>query len=294
MSAVLPPELDYMPPLVELDNVTFSYSRTSQPAIANISLKIYPGEFVALIGPSGAGKSTLCYSLNGCIPQLFNGVMTGSVKVAGCDTFKDEIPSLAEHVGLVVQNARTQLFNVTALQEVAFGCENLGLPREEIKERVSQALEFVGLNGIEDREPSTLSGGQQQRLAMACVLAMDPELLVLDEPTSELDPIGAEQVMDVIARLNRELGKTIFMVTHDMEFVTRYSSRVLLLFDHRLIEDGTPQKIFSNTALLEQARIRPPQVCELAQSLSKDGYLIDPFPITLESTKNMLKELHRG
>ncbi len=283
-----------MQPLVELDDVTFSYSRAALPAIANISLKINTDEFVALIGPSGAGKSTLCYSLNGSIPQLFNGMMTGSVKVAGCDTFKDEIPSLAEHIGLVVQNARTQLFNVTVLQEVAFGCENLGLPREQIQERVSQALDFVGLSGTEDREPSTLSGGQQQRLAIACVLAMDPEILVLDEPTSELDPIGAEQVMDVIARLNRELGKTIFMVTHDMEFVTKYATRVLLLHDHRLIEDGSPQTIFSNTALLEQVRIRPPQVCKLAQCLYQDGYLLAPIPITLDSAIKALKELHHG
>jgi energy-coupling factor transporter ATP-binding protein EcfA2 len=283
-----------MQPLVELNDVTFSYSRGALPAIANISFKINTGEFVALIGPSGAGKSTLCYSLNGSIPQLFNGEMSGSVKVAGCDTFKDEIPTLAEHVGLVVQNARTQLFNVTALQEVAFGCENLGLSRAVIQERVSQALAFVGLSGFEDREPSAMSGGQQQRLAMACVLAMDPEILVLDEPTSELDPIGAEQVMEVIARLNRELGKTILMVTHDMEFVTRYASRVLLLYDHRLIEDSSPQNIFSNTALLEQARIRPPQVCELAHRLLEDGYSLERIPITLESAITVLKELHNG
>jgi energy-coupling factor transporter ATP-binding protein EcfA2 len=283
-----------MQPLVELNDVTFSYSRGALPAIANISFKINTGEFVALIGPSGAGKSTLCYSLNGSIPQLFNGEMSGSVKVAGCDTFKDEIPTLAEHVGLVVQNARTQLFNVTALQEVAFGCENLGLSRAVIQERVSQALAFVGLSGFEDREPSAMSGGQQQRLAMACVLAMDPEILVLDEPTSELDPIGAEQVMEVIARLNRELGKTIFMVTHDMEFVTRYASRVLLLYDHHLIEDNNPQNIFSNTVLLEQARIRPPQVCELAHRLFEDGYSLERIPITLESAVTVLKELHNG
>jgi energy-coupling factor transporter ATP-binding protein EcfA2 len=283
-----------MQPLVELIDVTFSYSRVTSPAITNIDFKINAGEFVALIGPSGAGKSTLCYCLNGSIPQLFNGTMTGSVKVAGCDTFKDEIPTLAEHVGLVVQNARSQLFNVTVLQEVAFGCENLGLPRQQIQERVKEALTFVGLSGYEDREPSAMSGGQQQRLAIACVLAMDPELLVLDEPTSELDPIGAEQVMDVIARLNHDLGKTIFMVTHDMEFVARYASRVLLLNDHRLIEDGSPQTIFSNTTLLEQARIRPPQVCELAQNLLQQGYLLGRIPITLDSTITVLKGLHHG
>lgn len=283
-----------MQSFVELSEVTFSYSRGSLPAIANISFAINTGEFVALVGPSGAGKSTLCYCLNGSIPQLFNGAMSGSVRVAGCDTFKAEIPVLAEHVGLVVQNARTQLFNVTVLQEVAFGCENLGLRREKIQERVEQSLDFVGLTGFEDREPSALSGGQQQRLAIACVLAMDPELLVLDEPTSELDPIGAEQVMDVIARLNRELGKTIFMVTHDMDFVTKYAQRVLLLYEHHLVEDGSPQKIFSNPGLLEQARIRPPQVCEVAQNLLQRGYPLERIPITLESAVRALQELHHG
>jgi energy-coupling factor transporter ATP-binding protein EcfA2 len=283
-----------MQPLIELNDVTFSYSRATLPAISNISFKINAGEFVALIGPSGAGKSTLCYCLNGCIPQLFNGTMSGSVKVVGCDTFTDEIPTLAEHVGLVVQNARTQLFNVTVLQEVAFGCENLGLPRQEIQQRITKALDFVGLSGFEDREPSALSGGQQQRLAMACVLAMEPELLVLDEPTSELDPIGAEQVMDVIARLNRELGKTIFMVTHDMEFVTRYASRVLLLSENHLVKDSSPQEIFSNTALLQQVRIRPPQVCDMAQDLVQHGYRLESIPITLEAAVSTLEELHHG
>ena len=283
-----------MQKLVELENVTFTYSRAAVPAISNIGFTITSGEFVALIGPSGAGKSTLCYTLNGSIPQLFNGDMSGSVKVAGCDTYQVEIPTLAENVGLVVQNARTQLFNVSVLQEVAFGCENLGLPREKILERVRQALDFVGLNGYEDREPTALSGGQQQRLAMACVLAMDPELLVLDEPTSELDPIGAEQVMDVIARLNRDLGKTIFLVTHDMEFVTQYANRVLLLFEHQLIKDATPQEIFSDTALLERTRIRPPQVCELAQELLQHGYPLKRVPITLDSAVVDLKELHHG
>ena len=246
-----------MQPIVEFDRVNFSYPRSDKPAIHEISFKINQGEFVALVGPTGAGKSTLCYCFNGSVPRLFNGEMAGSVTVAGCDTYKDEIPVLAQHVGLVVQNARTQLFNVTVLQEVGFGCENLGLPREKIRERVKQALEFVGLAGYEDREPSALSGGQQQRVAIACVLAMDPEVLVLDEPTSELDPIGSEQVMEVIARMNKELGKTIFLVTHDMEFVARYANRVLVLNECCLIEDGTPEKVFSQAALLK-AGTHPP------------------------------------
>ena len=145
-----------MQPIVEFSHVSFTYPRSSNPAIHEISFTIRQGEFVALIGPTSAGKSTLCYCFNGAVPRLFNGEMAGVVKVAGCDTYNDEIPVLAQHVGLVVQNARTQLFNVNVLQEVGFGCENLGLPREKIRERVTQSLEFVGLAGYEDRAPSAL------------------------------------------------------------------------------------------------------------------------------------------
>lgn len=283
-----------MQTLVEFQNVTYSYSRTDVPAIEAVSFSIRAGEFVALIGPSGAGKSTLCYCFNGSIPQLFGGSMSGDLRIAGCDPFKDDIPVLAQHVGLVVQNARTQLFNVTVLQEVGFGCENLGLPRPVMQERVAQALSFVGLSGYEDREPTALSGGQQQRLAIACVLAMDPEILVLDEPTSELDPIGAEQVMDVIARLNRELGKTIFLVTHDMDFVARYANRVLLLNDRHIIKDDTPQNLFSDLELLARARIRAPQVCEVAQGVMQRGFHLPAFPITIEAAVEYLKGDHHG
>lgn len=164
--------------------------------------------------------------------------------------------------------------------------------REKIQERVKEALAFVGLTGYESREPSALSGGQQQRVAIACVLAMDPEVLVLDEPTSELDPIGSEQVMEVIAQLNRELGKTIFLVTHDMDFVTKYAGRVLVLNDGRLIDDGAPERIFSQAALLKAARIRPPQVCEVAQDLRTCGFSIPRIPITLAEGVETFKRLH--
>ncbi len=280
-----------MEPIVEFNKVTYSYPQTERPAIKDISFTLQPGEFTALIGPTGAGKSTLCYCFNGAVPRLFNGDMAGMVKVAGCDTFQNEIPVLAQHVGLVVQNARTQLFNVTVLQEVAFGCENLGLPRETIRHRVEEALDFVGLAGFEAREPSALSGGQQQRVAIACVLAMNPEVLVLDEPTSELDPIGSEQVMEVIARMNRELDKTIFLVTHDMEFVARFAKRVLVLNNGTLIEDGSPQAVFSQASLLREARIRPPQVCEVLLSLADYGYPVGDIPVTLESAAEAIERL---
>jgi len=283
-----------MQPIVELHNVTYSYPNTERPALNDISFSIEAGKFVAVIGPTGAGKSTLCYCFNGAVPRLFSGDMQGQVIVSGCETYENEIPILAQHVGLVVQNARSQLFNVTVREEVAFGCENLGLPREEIRRRLQEALAFVGLNDFEDREPTALSGGQQQRVAIACVLAMEPEVLVLDEPTSELDPIGSEQVMEVIARLNHDLGKTVILVTHDMDFVTRYADRVLVLNDGSLVEDGSPREIFSQADLLKKIRIRPPQVSEIALRLRECGIPITSIPITLEEAARDLERLHNG
>lgn len=280
---------------IVVENITYAYPNTEHPALKNISFEIAAGQFVALIGPTGAGKSTLCYSLNGVVPRLFGGDMAGKVVIADLDTYENEIPVLAQHVGLVLQNARNQLFNVTVLGEVAFGCENLGLPRQEIRQRAQEALAFTELEGLEDRQPSTLSGGQQQRVAIACVLAMRPDVLVLDEPTSELDPLGSEQVMGVIARLNRELGKTVILVSHDTAFVAQYAQRVLVLYEGRLVEDGTPKQVFSNQELLRQAKIRPPQVCEIAFELRSRGFAVPEIPITIEEAAKSFEEVrHAG
>lgn len=279
-----------MQEIIHVNNVSYSYPNTSSAALKNISFKVAAGEFIAVIGPTGAGKSSLCYSFNGAIPRLFGGEMKGSIIVAGLDTYENEIPVLAQHVGLVVQNARNQLFNVTVETEVAFGCENLGLAREIIRNRVTESLAFVGLEGYEKREPTALSGGQQQRVAIACVLAMQPDVLILDEPTSELDPLGSEQVMGVIARLNRELGKTVILVSHDTGFVAQYANRVLVLNEGCLIADDTPKNIFSKIELLRTAKIRPPQVCEIAFEMIRRGMRINDIPITVEEAVQLFQK----
>lgn len=283
-----------MHPIVEIRNVTYSYSRADRPALCDINLTIQPGQFMAIVGPTGAGKSTLCYCLNGAVPRLFGGEMTGTVIVAGLDTFENEIPVMAQHVGLVVQNARNQLFNVCIEGEVAFGCENLGLPREVIRQRIQETLAFIGLEGLEEREPSSLSGGQQQRAAIACVLAMQPDVLVLDEPTSELDPVGSQQVMQIIARLNRELGKTIVLVSHDTEFIAQFADRLIVLDEGRLVGDGSPKEIFSQVDFLHQVRIQPPQVTEVAYKMRQRGCPIEEFPLTVEQAAQLFQQVPHG
>jgi energy-coupling factor transporter ATP-binding protein EcfA2 len=280
--------------IIEISHLTYTYARTDQPVLRDVTFSAPPGQFLAIVGPTGAGKSTLCYCFNGAVPRLFGGEMRGNVVVAGLDTYENEIPVMAQHVGLVVQNARSQLFNVTVEGEVAFGCENLGIPRERIRRNLQEALAFVGLPGFEERQPSALSGGQQQRVAIACVLAMEPEVLLLDEPTSELDPMGSEQVMEVIARLNRELGKTVVLVTHDTEFVAQYADRVLVLYQGCLVSDSTPRETFSQPELMARVQVRPPQVCEAAFALSQRGFPIQEIPMTVEEANMMIQRLRHG
>lgn len=283
-----------MPNIIEVKNLTYAYPRTDKPALKDISFQVPEGQFLAVIGPTGAGKSTLCYCFNGAVPRLFGGEMSGSVVVAGLDTYENEIPVMAQHVGLVVQNARNQLFNVNVQGEIAFGCENLGMPRQKILQNLHETLTFVGLQGYETRQPSALSGGQQQRVAIACVLAMEPDVLVLDEPTSELDPMGSEQVMDVINRLNRGLGKTVILVSHDTEFIAQYADRVLVINDGMLILDGTPREVFSQADLLASNCIRPPQVSQLSFELRQRGYPISDIPISIDEAVLIYKGLHHG
>ncbi|MBN1538312.1 MAG: ATP-binding cassette domain-containing protein [Anaerolineales bacterium] len=280
--------------IIEVANITYAYPRTDIPALNNISFSVPQGQFVAIIGPTGAGKSTLCYCFNGAVPRLFGGEMSGSVVVAGKDTYENEIPVMAQHVGLVVQNARNQLFNVNVQCEIAFGCENLGFPRQKIIQNLHDALTFVGLQGYENRQPTALSGGQQQRVAIACVLAMEPDVLVLDEPTSELDPIGSEQVMETITRLNRSLGKTVILVSHDTEFIAQFADRVLVINDGSLVLDGSPREVFSKADLLSSCRIRPPQVCQLSYELRKKGFPITDIPITIDEAVTLYEGLQHG
>lgn len=278
--------------MIEVKNLTYSYPHTTEPALKDINFSISAGEFVSVIGPTGAGKSTLCYCFNGVIPRLSEGKFQGSIKVAGLDTYDHDIPILAQHIGLVIQNARNQLFNVTVEGEVAFGCENLGYPPEKIKKNIAEALDFIGLTGMEDREPSSLSGGQQQRVAIACVLAMQPDVLILDEPTSELDPLGSEQVFEVIYRLNRELGKTVLLVSHETEYIARYSDRVIVLNEGQIVIESTAQDVFSNEEFLRKANIRPPQVSDVAFALQARGYPVNNnIPINLKDALLFLSEL---
>ena len=196
-------------PIVSLADLTVTYAGSERPALSGIDLDIAPGECVGVIGLNGAGKTTLGLCLNGVIPQLLPATVTGRALVAGRDPTNTPVREMARSVGIVFDNPEYQFSQATVAEEVAFGLENLGVVRESMPARIAVALEAVGLAGLEERSPFALSGGQQQRLAIASVLVMEPAILVMDEPTSNLDPVGTAEVFDIVRRLNRDAGMTV-------------------------------------------------------------------------------------
>ncbi|GAB6135639.1 energy-coupling factor ABC transporter ATP-binding protein [Thermococcus prieurii] len=258
--------------MIEVRKVTFRYPRSKRPALAGVSLKIGDGEFVGILGPSGSGKSTLALTLNGIIPNSIRGAFSGEVIVRDPktgETFKTTetpVSKLSTLVGLVLQNPESQLFNMTVEDEVAFALENLGLPREEIAERVEWALKVVGLEGLENEFPPNLSGGEKQKLAIASVIAMKPNHLVLDEPTSQLDPKGKREVLRVIEELHRA-GTTVVMVEHDSRFLFRKADRLVVLNGGRVILQGTPRDVAERVEELIEIGVKVPHSLLLSRTL---------------------------
>jgi energy-coupling factor transporter ATP-binding protein EcfA2 len=257
-------------------------------------LKIDQGEFVAIMGENGSSKSTLCQMINGIIPNSIGGRLSGQVLIHGLNTKETGISELATKVGIVLEDPETQLFTTSVKSEVAFGPENLCLPPSEIEQRVKWALEVVGLSGFEERMPSSLSGGQKQRLAIAANIAMRPDILVLDEATSQLDPVGVEEVLSVVRELNQKHGMTILMATDASEMIARLMDRVMVLNQGQLEVDGTPRQIFANSELFKKLMIRSPQVSQLATMLRDEGHPMPEFPITVTEASEGLQAMLDG
>jgi cobalt transport protein ATP-binding subunit len=237
-------------PIVEIDRLSFTYP-DGRLAIQDLSLRISRGEKMALVGPNGAGKSTLMLHLNGIL-----GGPAAPVRVCGLPMVKANLPEIRARVGLVFQNPDDQLFSPTVFEDVAFGPLHMGLPEVEIRRRTCQALEAVGMASFEDRLPHHLSIGQKKRVAMATILAMQPDILVLDEPTAGLDPRGRRQIIGLL----RELEQTMLVSTHDMWLVAELFPRTVVLDEGRLIADGPTTSILSNEPLLEAHGLESPYI----------------------------------
>ncbi len=248
-----------MAPLIEIDKLTFTYGSRSSPTIAGITLTVDEGEFVLITGRTGCGKSTLLKALNGLIPHESGGAMTGRVRLGGRDTRELTVQELSRSVGLVFQNPEDQIFATRVYDEVAFVLENAGLDSGIIAARVKETLRDVGLAGKEDDSVHTLSGGQKQRLALAAVLAARPRAIVLDEPISQVDPLGASALLELLLRLNREKGLTVVIVEHRLQEVAAVCRRIVLMDAGRIAWDGAAADLFSTPRLLLDRGLRLPQ-----------------------------------
>jgi energy-coupling factor transport system ATP-binding protein len=239
--------------IVQLKHVTYQYPTTEKPALTDINLQVEEGEFVAVIGPNGAGKSTLCYTIAGFVPHFFKGEMAGSVEVAGQDLLTSTLNDWVLTVGLAFQNPFNQISGAkyTVFEEIAFGLENIGVPRDEMKERVQAAMGLTGISDLAERSPYSLSGGQQQRVALTSILVMQPKVLVLDEPTSQMDPIGTREVFGVIRTL-AERGMTVIMAEHKVEWIAQFADRVVALHEGQLLLDGKPADVLTSDLLPEK------------------------------------------
>lgn len=265
---------------IEIDRLSFKYRGAEQPALQEISLKIEQGQYVAILGACGAGKTTLCLTMNGIIPNMLVGEMYGTVQVQGSFTHQTPVREMAKRIGMVFDNPEFQLSQMSVREEIALGLENLGLPRNEMERRITEALAIVEMQGFQNRSPMALSGGQQQRIAVAAALAMYPQILVLDEPTTNLDPVGKEEVFRITRKLNKERGMTVVIAEHEVEVVAEYADQVIVLHEGRVIASGPPADVFNQVDLLAQCGLRVPQVTE-AIHLATDGHWTGSYPVTL-------------
>ncbi|MFT4004231.1 MAG: ABC transporter ATP-binding protein [Lacrimispora sp.] len=275
--------------LIEVKNLKYRYPHTENLALDGIEFAVEKGQFIGIVGENKAGKSTLCQAFAGLVPTMFRGAYGGKLLINGAEAAQTPIAELCQTVGLVFQNPFNQLSGAkeTVFEEIAFGLQNLGVPREEIYERVEKNLKLLDIEEYRDRNPFDLSGGQTQRVAIASILAMEPEVIVLDEPTSQLDPQGSEEVFRVVEKLAKA-GITIIMVEHKMEKMASYCDKILLLHQGKQVAYDTPERIFSRDDL-EELGVKPPvytQVCKALGVCRKDGEE-KLYPVTLEQTQSL-------
>ena len=284
---------------IKIEALTHIYSKktpSEKVALDNINLSIEEGEFVAIVGHTGSGKSTLVQHLNGLIKPHKKG-KNGRVEIFGRSTTeKKGLKQLRFDVGMVFQYPEYQLFEDTVAKDIAFGPKNMKLDKDEIDKRVRKSLELVGLpyDDFAERSPFELSGGEKRRVAIAGVIAMEPKILVLDEPFAGLDPEGVREITELILKLKREICPTIITVTHDMDSASTLADRVVALCGGKIVADGTPKEVFGNRALIKEIGLDVPFVARVVDRLEKEGIVIDKNVLTIEELAAELERIKTG
>ena len=275
----------------KIENVNYKYPLEDKQALKNINIEIKKGEFWAVIGKNGSGKTTFCNMLRRFVPDFYKGELTGKITLEDKELKDYSQKELVQKIGFVFQNPFTQISGIkdTVFEEIAYGLENLGLEKEEIIFKVEKILKMLEIEKLRDRNPYDLSGGQKQRVALASIIAMDPDILVIDEPTSQLDPKGTEDIFKIINLMANE-GKTIILVEHKLELIAEYAQNILVLDKGEIILSGKAEEVLNNKILLEK-EIGMTQYSMLAYELEKSGKVeLKEIPITKEKTVELLKK----
>ncbi|MFT8317375.1 MAG: ABC transporter ATP-binding protein [Sporolactobacillus sp.] len=277
-------------PDITVTQLKYQYPLTEKLALKGLTFTIKSAEFIGIIGRNGAGKSTLCAALSGFVPHFFKGAYGGSVQIGDLNVRKSKMDTIVRKVGLVFQNPFTQLTGAreTVAEELAFGLENLGIEKSEMKRRIDEAMDLLQIRPLQDRNPYTLSGGQMQRVAIASILVMQPEILILDEPTSQLDPEGTHEVFDAIKALSQQ-GMTIILAEHKSEELAQYADRIMMLDEGTISAFDTPERIFSLDQLTERG-IRPPVYTSVCRGLDIQLGTTHTYPVTLEDAVNEVQK----
>lgn len=277
--------------MIELKNVSFKYELQQEKTIKNLDLYVQQGEFIGIIGKNGSGKTTLCNIIRGIIPDFVQGEISGDIIIDNKNIDDIERGEMAELVGFVFQNPFSQISGIkkTVFEEIAYGLENLGVPREEIKRRVTDVIKLLKIKDLQDKNPNELSGGQSQRVAIASIIVMNPKVLIFDEPTSQLDPLGTEEIFDIL-KLLKSQNKTIILVEHKIDLIAEYADRVVVMDDGKIIFNGETHEVLSNDKI-EESNVSMPIVSKLAYKMNtvKPGFF-KKVPITLDECKKELEE----
>ncbi len=284
--------------MIRFQDFSFRYQagKTEEPAdfaLKDISMEIREGEFVGITGTSGAGKSTLTYSISGLIPHHFSGDFYGSVEVNGMDTVEVHPEQLARFVGQVFQDIDSQMVSSVVEDEILFGMENFQVPRDEIARRLEEVLDRLGIAPLRRRQISSLSGGQKQKVAIASILALQPDIILLDEPTGELDPESTVMIYEILRRLNREFHKTVIVVEQKIMVLCAYVSRLVVLDKGKVMFDGPAESITGEMELFKSLGINVPWVVELGHLLKKAGLYSGEIPTELDGAEKMVREVYR-
>lgn len=278
--------------VIKVKEFTYVYQGFENYALHSVDLTVYKNDFLGLIGCNKAGKSTLCLSMVGVTPHALGGSYAGKIELFGREIDEEYSQMISTRVGIVFQDAESQFTQETVEDEIAVTLCNLGIEHDEMVERVKYAAETCHLYDMLDRSPFALSGGQQQRLAIACILAIKPEIIILDESTSQLDPIGRDEVFSLVTELHKA-GHTIIMVDHNIEKIAEYAQRIAVMYEGEIVLCGTPQEVFSKREELEKYNIRLPQVADAALRL-RDKAPFDVLPVTCAEGVEHFRSLVKG